>query len=55
MAKLHSQTGPVTAAGKAISSCNATTHGGTSEKLIVPGERQEKPEVVPIEHQVACG
>jgi len=41
MAKLHPQTGPVTAAGKAISSCNATTHGGTSEKLIVPGERQE--------------
>jgi len=41
MAKLHPQTGPVTAAGKEISSCNATTHGGTSEKLIVPGERQE--------------
>ncbi|MGH9694853.1 MAG: hypothetical protein ACRD5Z_11960 [Bryobacteraceae bacterium] len=41
MAKLHPQTGPVTAAGKDISSRNATTHGGTSEKLIVPGERQE--------------
>jgi hypothetical protein len=41
MAKLHPQTGPVTAAGKEISSRNATTHGGTSEKLIVPGERQE--------------
>jgi len=41
MAKLHPQTGPVTAAGKEISSRNATTHGGTSEKLIVPGERTE--------------
>src|SRR6478736_7702063 len=41
MAKVHSQTGPVTAAGKEISSRNATTHGGTSEKLIVPGERRE--------------
>jgi hypothetical protein len=41
MAKLHPQTGPVTAAGKEISSRNALTHGGTSEKLIVPGERQE--------------
>jgi hypothetical protein len=41
MAKLHPQTGPVTAAGKEISSRNATTHGGTSEKLIVPGERRE--------------
>ena len=41
MAKLHPQTGPVTAAGKEISSRNATTHGGTSEKLIVAGERQE--------------
>jgi hypothetical protein len=41
MAKLHQQTGPVTAAGKEISSGNATTHGGTSEKLIVPGERRE--------------
>jgi hypothetical protein len=37
MPKLHSQTGPVTAAGKEISSRNATTHGGTSEKLIVAG------------------
>jgi hypothetical protein len=41
MAKLHPQTGPVTALGKEISSCNATTHGGTSEKLIVAGERRE--------------
>src|SRR5882757_1446166 len=41
MEKLHPQTGPVTAAGKEISSSNATTHGGTSEKLIVPGERRE--------------
>jgi hypothetical protein len=41
MAKLHPQTGPVTAAGKEISSGNATTHGGTSEKLIVAGERRE--------------
>jgi hypothetical protein len=41
MAKLHPQTGPVTAEGKQISSSNATTHGGTSEKLIVAGERRE--------------
>jgi hypothetical protein len=41
MAKVHSQTGPVTAAGKETSSRNATTHGGTSEKLIVAGERRE--------------
>jgi len=41
MEKLHPQTGPVTAAGKETSSSNATTHGGTSEKLIVPGERRE--------------
>jgi hypothetical protein len=41
MAKLHLQTGPVTATGKEISSRNATTHGGTSEKLIVAGERRE--------------
>ena len=41
MAQLHPQTGPATAAGKDISSRNALTHGGTSEKLIVPGERQE--------------
>jgi hypothetical protein len=41
MAKLHLQTGPVTALGKEISSRNATTHGGTSEKLIVAGERRE--------------
>ena len=41
MAKLHPQTGPVTAEGKQVSSRNATTHGGTSEKLIVAGERQE--------------
>jgi hypothetical protein len=41
MAKVHPQTGPVTAAGKETSSRNATTHGGTSEKLIVAGERCE--------------
>jgi hypothetical protein len=41
MEKLHPQTGPVTAEGKQISSRNATTHGGTSEKLIVAGERRE--------------
>jgi hypothetical protein len=41
MAKLHPQTGPVTAAGKESSSRNATTHGGTSEKLIVAGECRE--------------
>jgi hypothetical protein len=41
MAKLHPQTGPVTAAGKETSSRNATTHGGTSEKLIVAGECRE--------------
>jgi hypothetical protein len=41
MEKLHPQTGPVTDTGKEISSRNALTHGGTSEKLIVPGERQE--------------
>jgi hypothetical protein len=41
MAKLHPQTGPVTDTGKEISNRNATTHGGTSEKLIIPGERPE--------------
>jgi hypothetical protein len=41
MANLHPQTGPVTTTGKEISSRNATTHGGTSEKLIVPGECRE--------------
>jgi hypothetical protein len=41
MGNLHPQTGPVTDTGKEISSRNALTHGGTSEKLIVPGERQE--------------
>ncbi|HEY3937059.1 MAG TPA: hypothetical protein VGL97_06495 [Bryobacteraceae bacterium] len=38
MPNLHPQTGPVTVAGKEISSRNATTNGGTSEKLIVAGE-----------------
>jgi hypothetical protein len=38
---MHSQTGPTTPAGKSRSSDNATTHGGTSQKLIVAGERQE--------------
>jgi hypothetical protein len=41
MEKLHYQIGPVTAEGKETSSRNATTHGGTSEKLIVAGERRE--------------
>jgi len=41
MAKLHPQTGPVTAEGKQVSSRNATMHGGTSEKLIVDGECRE--------------
>jgi hypothetical protein len=41
MEKFHYQTGPVTAAGKQTSSRNATTHGGTSEKLIIAGERPE--------------
>jgi hypothetical protein len=41
MGKLHPQTGPVTVEGKQIASRNATTHGGTSEQLIVPGERRE--------------
>jgi hypothetical protein len=35
------QTGPTSAAGKAVSSANATTHNGCSEKLIVEGERLE--------------
>lgn len=35
------QTGPTTPEGKSRSSDNATTHGGTSQKLIVTGERQE--------------
>lgn len=35
------QTGPRTEAGKETSSQNATTHGGTSQKLILAGERQE--------------
>ena len=39
--KLHPQTGPVTAQGKEIVSQNATTHGGTSNKLIIAGERRE--------------
>jgi hypothetical protein len=38
---MSSQTGPATAAGKAVSSLNATTHNGCSEKLIVEGERLE--------------
>jgi hypothetical protein len=36
----HPQTGPTSAAGKSRSSDNATTHGGTSQKLIVAGEQQ---------------
>jgi hypothetical protein len=37
----HPQTGPTSAAGKSRSSDNATTHGGTSQKLIVAGEQQQ--------------
>jgi hypothetical protein len=36
----HPQTGPTSATGKSRSSDNATTHGGTSQKLIVAGEQQ---------------
>ena len=35
------QAGPTSSAGKEHSSANATTHGGTSEQLIVAGERHE--------------
>lgn len=38
---MHLQTGPITPEGKSRSSDNATTHGGTSQKLIVAGERLE--------------
>jgi hypothetical protein len=38
---MHPQTGPTTPEGKSRSSDNATTHGGTSQKLIVAGEHQE--------------
>jgi hypothetical protein len=38
---MHLQTGPTSPAGKSRSSDNATTHGGTSQKLIVAGERPE--------------
>jgi hypothetical protein len=37
---MHSQTGPTSTAGKSRSSDNATTHGGTAQKLIVAGEQQ---------------
>ena len=46
MAKLYPQTGPVTDAGKETSSSNATTHGGTSEKLIVACHRFDRPTVI---------
>ena len=36
----HPQTGPSSLTGKSRSSDNATTHGGTSQKLIVAGEQQ---------------
>jgi len=38
---MHLQTGPISPEGKSRSSDNAITHGGTSQKLIVAGERQE--------------
>jgi len=38
---MSNQSGPTTAAGKAASSLNATTHNGCSEKLVVEGERLE--------------
>jgi hypothetical protein len=41
MSKETMQTGPTSSAGKERCSQNATTHGGTSEKLIVAGERRE--------------
>ncbi len=41
MSKETTQTGPTSSAGRERCSQNATTHGGTSEKLIVPGERRE--------------
>jgi len=41
MSKETAQTGPTSSAGKERCSQNATTHGGTSEKLIVVGERRE--------------
>jgi len=40
MQPTHPQTGPTSATGKSRSSDNATTHGGTSQKLIVAGEQQ---------------
>jgi hypothetical protein len=41
MSNETTQTGPTSSAGKERCSQNATTHGGTSEKLIVAGERRE--------------
>jgi hypothetical protein len=35
-------TGPMTAEGKQRSATNATTHGGTSKKVLLPGESQEE-------------
>src|SRR5580698_10851566 len=40
MQPTHPQTGPTSLIGKYRSSDNATTHGGTSQKLIVAGEQQ---------------
>src|ERR1700691_2554117 len=37
----HPQTGPTSTTAKSRPSDNATTHGGTSQKLIVAGEQQE--------------
>ena len=41
MSDQHPQTGPITPEGKARSSQNATTHGATSQQLILPGESQQ--------------
>ena len=41
MSDYHPQTSPRTDAGKTRSSQNATTHGATSQQLILPGESQQ--------------
>jgi hypothetical protein len=42
---LHS-TGPVTAAGKAVSAQNARSHGLTSKQIVLPGEDPEEYDAV---------